>query len=167
MYRSLRRNTTSRTVVVGSSTFLPNRSYHNSLKDRANNSLECREELRVHHVGSWQVKSARQLELSREENWRRLIRNRIQRMLSMDYFLTKLHYLYIFNYIYKRIPISLLLEKWRIHVSSYRISVSVSPYLGNIGCGDVNGAGTPWGRTCASCRRQERRRRRLIDELPQ
>ncbi len=28
MYRSLRRNTTSRTVVVGLSTFLPNRSYH-------------------------------------------------------------------------------------------------------------------------------------------
>lgn len=42
----------SRTVVVGSSTFLPNRSYHNSPKDRANNSLECREELRVHQVVS-------------------------------------------------------------------------------------------------------------------
>ena len=52
MYRSLRRNATSRTVVVGSSTFLPNRSYHNSPKDRANNSLECREELRVHQVVS-------------------------------------------------------------------------------------------------------------------
>jgi len=52
VYRSLRRNTTSRTVVVGSSTFLPNRSYHNSPKDRANNSLECREELRVHQVVS-------------------------------------------------------------------------------------------------------------------
>ncbi|BAB90803.1 OSJNBa0042P21.11 [Oryza sativa (japonica cultivar-group)] len=38
--------------IVGSSTFLPNRSYHNSPKDRANNSLECREELRVHQVVS-------------------------------------------------------------------------------------------------------------------
>ncbi len=55
MYWLLRRNTTSRTVVVRSSTFLPNHSYHNSPKDRANNSLECREELRVHDCYSWRM----------------------------------------------------------------------------------------------------------------
>ncbi len=48
VYWSLRYNVTSCTVVVGSSTFLLNRSYLNSSKDWANNSLECRVELRVH-----------------------------------------------------------------------------------------------------------------------
>ena len=72
------------------------------------------------------------------------------------YFLTfwflKLLFIFIF-YIYWRIPVSLLLEKWHIGVSPYRVPVSVSAYPGNIdvkqckmglpACGDLEPDNNP------------------------
>jgi hypothetical protein len=48
-------------------------------------------------------------------------------------------FIFIYN-IYLRIAVSVFFEKWRIGVSTYRVSVSVSPCQGNISSSTTSSA---------------------------